>query len=153
MAAGHPRVGHRTEQVGRVVEAFDLEALDGHALEVTVIGHQAFTAGIGDAFALGQLCFAADAGGLEDLVLDFIAKQRGADLHAVVGSENVGKVGNVTGSQGGDAFRVEVAAAGGATAQALDFVLFIQHRRAPGLAVIGKEGGVGGGFPEQRQAR
>ncbi|MNJ29697.1 hypothetical protein D3C77_242720 [compost metagenome] len=152
MAASDPRVRHRTEQVGGVVEAFDLEALDGDTLDIAVIGHQAFAAGLGDALAADQLLGAADAGGFENFVFDFVAKQGGADQHIVVVGEHIREGGDVTGAQGGDALWVEVAAGSSAAAEALDFVLLVEHRGAPGFAVVGEERCLFVGLPENRQA-
>ena len=90
----------------------------------------------------------ADAGGLEDLVVDFVAKQRGADQRMVAVAKNMIEVGDVACAPAGDALRVQVQAGGGAVARALNFILLINHRRTPGFAVVDKQGGIGGDFPE-----
>ena len=79
---------------------------------------------------------AAYARGLEDFVVDGVAEQGGAHQGVVVFAKNLVEGGDVAATPAGDPFRIKAQAAGGAAADALDFVLLVNYRGAPGFAVV-----------------
>ena len=152
--AGHPRVGQAAEQSLAVVEALDLEALDGQARQVAVVAQrQHVAAATADTAVVDRLLAAADAAGAEYLVLDAVLEQRGADLQAVAGDQQVRQVDHAAATDRMDALGVQVAAAAADGRAVLHFVLFVDHRRSPGLGVVGEERQVRRRGPEHRQPR
>ena len=153
MLAGHPRVGQAAEQPLAVVEALDLEALDGQARQVAVVAQrQHVAAATADTAVVDRLLAAADAGcGISRP--DAVLEQRGADLQAVAGDQQVRQVDHAAATDRMDALGVQVAAAATDGRTVLHFVLLVDHRRSPGLGVVGEERQVRRRGPEHRQPR